>query len=200
MSIDRLENYLHTSLSGAGFVILDSQIACTLRPDLWGTNGGMEAAYEMYRPHNKNKIRAIHGKRFLLRLEGRLRDIELIARSEDMLERRIHWATGLDAFELISASELEGEAMYDPAQTAKLRATRISDDLHHGTPTAEPGRTCGQCEHLTANGACKTAKASGIEYPAANALRRCTAFTPIWGGDEKRTGAELWPELIEKKG
>lgn len=200
MSIDRLENYLHTSLSGAGFVILDSQIACTLRPDLWGTNGGMEASYEMHRPHNQNKIRAIRGTRFLLRLNGQPRDIEVIARSEDMLERRIHWATGLQVLDLIPASELEGVAMVDTAQTANLRATRAIDDLYHGTPTAEPGRTCGQCEHLAVNGACKSAKDSGIGFPAANALRRCPAFAPIWGADDKRTGAQLWPEVIAKRG
>lgn len=200
MSIDRLENYLHTSLSGAGFVILDSVIACTLRPDLWGANGGMEAAYEMARPHNANKINAIPCQRFLLRLKGHGRDIEVIARSDDMLERRIQWATGIQVLDLIPMAELEGVAMPDPTMAAKPRANRISDDLYHGTPTAEPGRTCSQCDCLSVSGACRSAKVSGIEQPAANTLRRCPAFIPVWGSDESRTGAQLWPEIQPNQG
>lgn len=163
MSIDRLENYLHTSLSGAGFVILDSVIACTLRPDLWGANGGAASSHEMGKHSSRNKINAIPGPRFLLRLKGHPRDIEVIARSDDMLDRRIQWATGMQVLDLIPMAELEGVAMPDPAMAAKPRANRISDDLYHGTPTAEPGRKCGQCSRISAAGACMSSKVSGIE-------------------------------------
>jgi len=195
MTIDRIENYVHTSLAGAGFVILDSQIACTLRPDLWGANGGMEAAHEMARPHNRNKIAAIAGHRFLLRLQGHPRDAEVIARSDDMLDRRIQWATGMKVLDLFPMAELEGVAMVDEA-TTKPRAIRASDDLHHGTKTAEPGRTCSQCDRLSVNGMCMAAEDSQIQRPAANVLRRCKAFTPLWGSDDGRNAAQLWPEIV----
>ncbi|MBU3652571.1 MAG: hypothetical protein FGM44_05740 [Limnohabitans sp.] len=199
MSHDRLENYLHTSLSCAGFVLLDAELACGMRPDLWGANGGLEAAYEMARPHNANKINAIPGQRFLLRLKGHGRDIEVIARSADMLDQRITWATGREVLDLIPHAELEGVAMPDPAMAAKPRANRISDDLYHGTPTAEPGRTCGQCDRLAVSGACTSAKDSGITQPAANVLRRCLVFVPLWGSDDSRTGLELWPEIAHAR-
>jgi hypothetical protein len=198
MTIDRIENYVHTSLAGAGFVILDSQIACTLRPDLWGANGGMEAALEMARPHNRNKIAAIPGHRFLLRLQGHPRDAEVIARSDDMLDRRIQWATGMEVLDLFSMAELEGVAMVDEA-TTKPRAIRASDDLHHGTKTAEPGRTCSQCDRLSVNGMCMASEDSQINRPAANVLRRCKAFTPLWGSDDGRNAAQLWPEIVGAK-
>lgn len=198
MSIDRIETYLHTSLAGAGFVILDSQIACTLRPDLWGGNGGMEAAHEMANARRRSKIAAIPGHRFLLRLEGHPRDVELIARNDDMLDRRIQWVTGIVVLDLIPMAELEGVAMVDEF-TTKPRAFRGSDDLHHGTKTVEPGRTCSQCDRLSVNGMCMTAADSQIQRPAANVLRRCKAFTPLWGSDDGRNAAQLWPEIVGVK-
>lgn len=198
MSIDRIENYLHTSLAGAGFVILDSQIACTLRPDLWGVNGGMEAAYEMARPHNQNKIAAIPGDRYLLRLKGHPRDIEVIARNDDMLDRRIQWVTGKEIHELIAASELEGVAVVDETQ-AKPRANRGGDDVHQGVHTAEPGRSCSQCDRVSANGACMASEESRINHPAANVIRRCVAFRPVFGSNDGRSAAQLWPEIFDGK-
>lgn len=193
--MDRLENYLFASLSCAGFALIDAEIACTLRPDLWGQNGGAAASHEFGKPSSRNKLNAIPGQRFLLRLKGHGRDIEVIARSDDMLDRRIQWATGMQVLDLIPMAELEGVAMPDPAMAAKPRANRISDDLYHGTPTAEPGRKCGQCSRISAAGACMSSKVSGIEWPAANVLRRCPAFTPQWASGESRTGAQLWPEI-----
>lgn len=196
MSLDRREHYLHSNLASAGFALLDFELACTLRPDLWGAHGGNAAAHEFGKPSSRNKINAIPGQRFLLRLKGHGRDIEVIARSDDMLDRRIQWATGMQVLDLIPMAELEGVAMPDPAMAAKPRAKRISEDLYHGVPTAEPGRTCSQCDCLSVSGACRSAKVSGTEQPAANTLRRCPAFIPVWGSDESRTGAQLWPEIM----
>lgn len=189
--IDRFENYLHTSLACAGFAIIDSVIACTLRPDLWGRNGGMAAAHDM----SSNKVSSISGHRFLLRLEGHHRDIEVIALDGDMLDRRIQWVTGVRVVELIPQNELEGVTDPDPEIAAKPRSTRISDDLYHGTFTAQPGRTCGQCDNLSVSGTCTASKASGIERPAAKVMRRCPGFVPVWGSDDDRAGLELWPEI-----
>lgn len=200
MSHDRLENFIHTSLSCAGFVLLDFQLACELRPDLWGQNGGAAASHEFGKPSSRNKLNAIPGQRFLLRLKGHGRDIEVIAHSEDMLDRRIQWAVGRKVLDLFPLSELEGVAMPDPAAVTKPRANRVSDDLYHGKPTAEPGRTCSQCDRLAVSGACTSAKDSGITQPAANVLRRCPAFAPLWGSDESRTGAQLWPEIQPNQG
>lgn len=150
MSHDRLENYLYTSLSCAGFVLLDAELACGMRPDLWGANGGMEASYEMHRPHNANKINAIPGQRFLLRLKGHGRDIEVIARSADQLDRRIEWCTGMKVLDLIDQAELEGVSAMPDAEQVRPRATRGSTDLFAGVVTAEGPRTCSVCENFTA--------------------------------------------------
>ncbi len=198
MTINRIDHYIHASLAGAGFVILDSQIACTLRPDLWGANGGIEAAHEMTNARRRSKIAAIPGYRFLLRLQGHPRDAEVIARSDDMLDRRIQWATGMKVLDLFPMAELEGVTMVDEA-TTKPRAIRASDDLHHGTKTAEPGRTCSQCDRLSVNGMCMAPEDSQINRPAANVLRRCKAFTPLWGSDDGRSAAQLWPEIVGAK-
>lgn len=198
MSLDRVETYVYSCLAGAGFVILDAEIACSLRADLWGGHGGLGAAHEMANARRRSKIAAIPGHRFLLRLEGHQRDIEVIAHDGDMLDRRIRWVTGKQVLDLIPARELEGVALVDES-TTKPRAKRGSDDLHHGTKTAEPGRTCGQCDRLSVNGSCMASEDSQITRPAAKVLRRCKAFTPLWGSDDDRNAAQLWPEIVGAK-
>lgn len=131
-------------------------------------------------------------------VQGHPRDAEVIARSDDMLARRIKWATGMEVRDLFPMAALEGVAMVDEA-TTKPRAIRASDDLHHGTKTAEPGRTCSQCDRLSVNGMCMASEDSQINRPAANVLRRCKAFTPLWGSYDGRNAAQLWPEIVGAK-
>lgn len=188
---NRVETYIHQSLSSAGFVILDHQFAATLRPDLWGGNGGMEASWEFGKAENMiNGITGVHS--FILRLKGR-RDITVLARSADHLARRIEWVLGEAVSALIPEQSIAGDPMVVERPS---RAQRSSTDRFAGVGTKEPGRACGDCDHFSAGHTCRKASESGIESPAAGLPRRCLSFSPLFDSLDSRKGPQLWPELV----
>lgn len=190
----RIETYVYQSLAGAGFAILDPVIAATLRPDLWGGNGGIEAAWEFGRAENViNGLRGVH--RFTLRLADS-RDTAVVARSGSHLASRIEWILGREVKELFHESEVAGTVVADDAPP-RARADTPTGDRYAGAVTAEPARSCSSCDHLTAGHACRAAKLSGVEYPAANVPRRCLQFVPLWNAMDMRKGPVLWPELVD---
>lgn len=190
--MSRVEQYTIQGLAHAGFVILDSQTAVTLREDLWGRNGGMEAAFDFGRATNfLNGIQGV--RRFTARIKGR-RDCQVLARGVAHLAQRIEWVTGLQVLELWPDSETEGQR---PASERPMEAPPAAfEDRWHGIHTKQPARTCSECSHFTAGHACNKANESGEERPAARALRRCLSFTPMFESLDNRTGRQLWPELI----
>lgn len=73
---------------------------------------------------------------------------------------------------------------------------------HNDLPTREGPRTCQLCECLSATGVC-IAAAKGLPgsaptnyRPDIHISRRCLAYKPVFGSYEKRSGLELWPELV----
>jgi DNA-binding transcriptional ArsR family regulator len=78
----------------------------------------------------------------------------------------------------------------------QTRPERLVRDAQTVPQSKEPGRTCGDCENITAGGSCKDSRASGIERPDQVALRRCVAFVPKYESMDSRNGRQLWPELI----
>lgn len=190
---NRIETYVHQSLAGAGFAVLDSGIAAMLRPDLWGNgNGGMEASWEFGRAENMlNGLRNV--RRFFMRLEGNPRDIPVVARSSEYLATRIEWTLGRAVLDLVEVTERKTEA---PPAPAVARAASTGIDRYPGIKTKEHGRTCGQCDQITAGHVCRKAKESGFEHPPANVEHRCLSFTPVWNATDTRTGRELWPEIV----
>lgn len=191
--MSRVEQYTTQGLAHAGFVILDPQWAVTLRPDLWGRNGGMEASYDFGKAVNFlggiNNVR-----RFTLRIKGR-RDCIVLARGVAHLAQRIEWVTGEAVQELHQEADEGGLIPTQPEPVA--RASAFSDDKWQGIATKEQGRSCSGCANLTAGHQCSKAAESGIQAPAANVPRRCLAFTPPFEAIDNRTGRQLWPELIK---
>lgn len=191
--MSRVEQYTIQSLAHTGFAIVDSQWAVTLRPDLWGRNGGMEAAHDFMRAVNFlggiNNVR-----RFTLRIKGR-RDCIVLARGVAHLAQRIEWVTGEAVQELHQEADEGGLIPTQPEPVA--RASVASGDKWHGIATKEHGRTCSGCSHMTAGHQCSQAAESGIQVPAANVPRRCLAFTPPFEAIDNRTGRQLWPELSD---
>lgn len=188
----RIESYIHESLAGAGFALLDPVIAATLRPDLWGVgNGGMEASWEFSHAKNMSGLDGL--RRFAVRIEGAAQDIPVVARSSDYLAMRIEWVVGRPVLDLFELTENRPAAVPQPT---KARAESFSIDRHPGVATAEPGRTCSSCDHLTAGHACRKAKDTGMAYPPANMPHRCLSYVPLWNATDSRKGPQLWPELV----
>lgn len=188
---NRIETYIHQSLSSAGFAVLDPLIAATLRPDLWGNgNGGMEASWEFSR--SKNLLNGLAGlRRFAARIEGSAQDIAVVARSSDYLAMRIEWVVGRPVIDLFELTEAKPPA---PAPI-KARAESTSIDRYQGITTAEPGRTCSSCDNLTAGHACRKSKDTGMEHPPANVPHRCMFYVPLWNSTDNRKGPQIWPEI-----
>jgi len=188
----RIQSYVHQALAGSGLAILDSQIMAKLRPDLWGANGGLEAAWEVNKfGDNLGTLGAL--RQFVVRIQGRDREVMVVARSSEYLAMRIEWILGefvLDVLEITSA------APQVTATPAVPRTSSASIDRYPGVFTKEPGRRCGECDHLTAGHACRKSAQSGMEHPPGNVTHRCLEFKAKWDSLDKRDGCELWPELV----
>lgn len=183
--------YLDQQLAASGFAIQDSVIACTLRGDLW--TSGMEASADFAPSRFRLKDRP-GVRRFSAVFKGReSRPVVVLARNADHLAMRIEWVTGLTVLDLYE--EATGHQAPTGSELHLKPRQEVSDDVHAGVLTKEPGRTCGDCEHITAGGRCKAYPASGIERPVQRALRRCVTFAPLFESMDSRTGRQLWPEL-----
>ena len=186
-----VETYVHQSIAGSGFAVLDSAIAASLRPDLWGGgNAGLEAAGQFAR--SQALLSGLPGvRKFIVRLVGDTRDIPVVARSSAHLAQRIEWVIGRDVLDLI-------EIDVAPAQPhrAVVRSTATIMDRFPAIKTAEPGRSCSTCDNITAGHRCRKAEQSGYEYPAANIEHRCPSYEPSWDALDRRNGRQLWPDVV----
>lgn len=189
---NRIQTYVHQSLAGSGLAILDSQIMAKLRPDLWGANGGLEAAWEVNKfGDNLGTLGDL--RQFVVRIQGRDREVVVVARSSEYLAMRIEWIVGesvLDVLEIASA------APRAPVPPTAPRTSSAGIDRYPGVFTKEPGRRCGECDHITAGHACRKSAETGMEYPPGNVPHRCLAFKPKWDALDMRDGRQLWPELV----
>jgi len=188
---NRIESYVHQSLAGAGFAVLDPSVAATLRPDLWGSgNGGIEASWEFSRA--ENMLNGLQGvRRFFIRLDGSTRDIPVVARSSEYLATRIEWTLGRAVLDLVEVAQKSAPVAPTVPQTKAASIDRFPDIV-----TAEPGRTCSQCDHVSAAGSCIRAKDTGLSFPPPNLKHRCLWFKPHWNSTDSRTGRQLWPEIV----
>jgi hypothetical protein len=183
-------------LASAGFVIFDTKVAMHLRPDLWTT--GMECGHDLMRLYSRqvaNEYFAPKCVSVTLNLDG-IGEVQVLTRSLDQLEKRVEWLTG---FRVIPAAVANVRAAKKPLTTPLppvAAPVRLANgDVFDGIVTAEPGRTCRSCENLSVGHACTQHGTSGVEVPNPMAMRRCPAYQPNYGGDDDRTGAQLWPEL-----
>jgi hypothetical protein len=195
------KRYVIESLAATGFAILRGSIAFRLRPDLWAT--GSDAGYDFIPATLTNRLSGIEGvQTFLTRfkeIDEGSRFITVLARSGDDLARRIHLITGFTPELLIPESQMEGQVDLDAIPSRKVfNAATVSDDVHAGVVTKEPGRQCNGCEWMTAGLGCTNSDESGIKYPTLNLLRRCRGYRPTFESYDQRVGATLWPELFVK--
>lgn len=117
--------YTHQCLAGAGFAVINSQIAWRLRPDLFAT--GEDCAAEM-----RKRVEADGVVKLVATIED-VGDCRVLARSARNLAQRIEDVVG---FKVTAISEYAEPAMIqvtartvDPrdAQLAKLRALAAQD-------------------------------------------------------------------------
>jgi hypothetical protein len=113
------------------------------------------------------------------------------------LADRIGQITGFRPSLLIHESELEGQRDLADIPARKTRPPESTEggDLHAGVVTAEPGRTCMQCEWSTRGVGCENSAESQIRFPKLNEPRRCRAYRPRFESTDGRLGTVLWPEL-----
>jgi len=191
------QKFVHEALGATGFAVLRGQVAYTQRPDLWAT--GSDASYDFMEKNLHNRLGSVRGcKTYLARFEGIDGLVRVLSRSRHELEQRIQWITGLNVTLLIHESEMEGQRDLDaiPERKAYPAESTEGGDLYAGVTTAEPGRTCTQCEWSAHGSGCRNSEESGIRYPALNAPRRCLAYRPRFESSDGRLGVALWPELV----
>lgn len=191
------KKYIIESLGACGFAVLRSAIAFRQRPDLWAT--ATDCGHDFIEKNLANRLSDIQGiETYLARFEGIEGPalIKVLARNPDDLTRRIAQITGFTATLMIHESELVGTLDPDDIPARKISAR--TGDIHADAVTAQPGRTCSECEWFTSASSCSNVKESGILHPAANVMRRCKAYRPHFTNMDGRTGTQLWPELFVK--
>ena len=181
--------FITQSLAASGLAVLDSTIACLARPDLW--NSGMEAAGD-FSSKFFHPIDRPGARRYQAHFEGKAGPVEVLARSDDRLALRLEWITGLRVEQLFAMDDFTRQPT---TVSAALNSRDPGADLFAGVVTAEPGRSCGECDLMTVAGRCRKAAISGVEWPNRKASRRCPAFVALFDASDRRSGAELWPEL-----
>ena len=189
--MSKANRYVTESLFASGLAVIDTSIACSMRPDLW--HSGLETAGD-FSPGHYHPIDRPGVLHFTIKFEGRERMVEVLARSDDRLALRLEWLTGLKVESIYAKDELNRKPV--SAQAAAAPARRDSGgDRHADIETKEPGRRCSDCSHLGATGSCLARKVSGIERPTVGVVRRCVTFKPYFDAMDQRDGAALWPEL-----
>lgn len=188
----KFNRYIDDSLASTGFVVLNSQVAYTMRSDLW--SGGMECGADFGSNTWRNRLGYIQGlKRFHVRIAGIPGLVDVYSRSADSLARRLEWITGFEIENLYEEQELAGELIPEPTPE---RPRNVAEDRYKGIVTAEPARSCSSCDCLTAGHACRKAPETGIAHPAANIRRLCLGYTPMFDASDMRKGPQIWPELV----
>lgn len=189
--------YLNAALGSTGFCVLHWRVAYRLMPDSW--SDGMAASDDFKHKSLPAKLSTVPGVQVYLarfaEIPGAL--VKVMTRSPDMLAERILWVTGFKPILLVHESELQGkrdESTIPPRKTFPTESTE-GGDLHAGLVSAEPGRTCNQCEWATNGSGCRNSEESLIRFPSLTAPRRCIAYRPRFETLDPRLGISLWPEL-----
>lgn len=186
------ERYVTEGLAHAGFAVISGEVAFTLRPDLWST--GVDAGMQLARLRSGARHRVA---RYTVQFDGLNRPVEVLARSIDRLALRLEWVTGMA---VVDIADLQAAIKTQPVQVVARQPTpQPGGDQFAGVTTAQPGRTCGECDHILMTGRCSAHAESGLEWPHPNTPRRCPAFKPLWDSYDGRTGQVLWPELAGVK-
>jgi hypothetical protein len=192
--------YTHQALAASGFAVIDSQVAMTMRPDIW--NSGMVCAGEFAQKSTKNSLGGISGvMRMTARLSGLDRPVRVLTRSTDRLAERIEWVTGFVVDKL--EPEQVATSQVAPAAIIPRRPNPNAIEFVAVTiSTANLPRSCSVCDNLTHGGNCKEAVHQGEApewKPSANAPRLCLHYVPdhytTSTTSDYSTGRELWPEV-----
>lgn len=157
---------------------------------------GVQARGELASERLRVAVESMPGvHRFTCELGGIPGRVTVFARSPDLLARRIEWITGRACADL----RLDMPRFPVPMvrQIEDRPALPATDDRYAGRITIEGARTCGACENYTAGHTCRNQAASGLASPNAGNARRCLGFAPKFDATDRRTGVQLWPELIE---
>lgn len=206
----RAKRYVTEALAHTGLAMLSSEVAATLRPDLWRDQ--RDCGGELHEERSRVWMKSLPGVRsvWVRRQVDDAPSVEVLCRSDARLLGRLHEVTG-ETWLAIALDDAErstpwskrvrltqgNAASRHETDAAPQRTPRASaGDVHEGVHTARAGMTCSQCARLTAGHRCAARAESGLLEPHPNVPRRCVAFI---ASDEvavlPRTGVELWPEL-----
>lgn len=108
--------YALQCLAASGIAVMNSSIAWKLRPDLWAS--GQDCALGF------NRLLTIPGARryVAILMDGMVGEVIVLARSDDMLEKRLEWLTGHKVeklFDYVEPTHTEPPAM-NTTQVAHL--------------------------------------------------------------------------------
>jgi hypothetical protein len=184
--------YGNESLAASGIAVWNSQIAMTLRPDLWSS--GVDCGMDFGRLYSRQVIDShLDGKchTCFVTLEGIDARVKVLARSLDMIAKRVEWLTGYTVIKIDVESHVPR-----PVRAVVPPRVAVNGDRFSGVVTKEAGIACSNCNHFTAGHSCRNPEVSGIAVPDSRVGRRCLAFVPIYESMDSRSGVQRWPELV----
>jgi hypothetical protein len=120
--------YVTESLAFTGFAVLNSRVAISVRPDIWGD--GLIAMADFSSNEFANNVAYVKGcESYMAQLQGHTKPVQVIARCADQLAERIYWVTGCVVSE-IHAGQPESEPTEAPntkfQEVQKREAERIA--------------------------------------------------------------------------
>lgn len=191
---NQLITYLRSSVAMTGLCIFDPLIAHRMRPDLWQARAECVADFSSRYGQSFSGDYAHFGtQNCQAEIEG-IGRVKVFACSQDNLAQRILWLTGM----VVTSVDLGAPEVPASASQVPVTPHAISGDLFEGVATKEPGRACGSCDGFSSRSSCIRHTQSGIEFPAANVLRRCPAYQPVFEERDGRSGSLLWLEIFTK--
>lgn len=134
--------YTHQCLAGAGFAVIDSQIAWRLRPDLFAS--GQDCAITIYK-----RVLVEGAKLFTVKIAG-IGPVKVLARSERNLAQRIEDVIGITVEEI---TPYEAPAVPEPVRgygTAEHERKQRLIKLHNLAAQEPPSHGCVRRQEILA--------------------------------------------------
>ena len=116
----KVQRYIIEQLAGAGFAILDFQVAFKLRPDIWVVSFGARNDFIESQRRLDQYAEIVGVEKLLVTFKDAPEPVRVIARSDDDLGRRILWLTGRRVLSIV-----ETEFLYksEPASMVRVPET-----------------------------------------------------------------------------
>lgn len=131
----KTKQYAFQCIAAAGFAVMTAEFAWQLRPDLWAS--GQDCAMSFKRDIHVDGTQRLNAKL----ADGR--QVLVITRSTNELERRIEWVTGVKVVELVNDTKPVFALNHQPMPAEVVRQAEAKlDKLHELAGQELPAHDC----------------------------------------------------------